>query len=253
MRRQRKLVERIENSLLDERIEFETEVAIGGVQPDFVVRAADGRTLVIDAKAWDKAAGFRNRAAHQAELYEHYVGADRAFVVVESLERSRVSEGVVTLDRLVAALKQEMAKESLSEGKRARIQEPPVPHVFAAMPFDPRYDDTYFVAMAHAAESIGAACRRVDREEFSGDIVGEIQALIRSAIAVIVDLSESRPNVLYEAGYSHALERPTIHICSTPLRDLPFDVAHWNTIRYRRGQTHDLRTPLARRLRAIAP
>ena len=76
MRRQRKLVERIENSLLDERIEFETEVAIGGVQPDFVVRAPDGRTLVIDAKAWDKAAGFRNRAAHQAKLYEDHVGAE---------------------------------------------------------------------------------------------------------------------------------------------------------------------------------
>ena len=253
MRRQRKLVERIENSLLDERIEFETEVAIGGVQADFVVRTADGRTLVIDAKAWDKTAGFRNRAAHQAELYEDYVGADRAFVVVESLERSRVSEGVVTPDRLVTALKQEIAKESLSEGKQARIQEPPVPHVFAAMPFDPKYDDTYFVAMAHAAESIGAVCKRVDGEEFSGDIVGEIQALIKSAIAVIVDLSESRPNVLYEAGYSHALERPTIHICSTPFRDLPFDVAHWNTIGYRRGQTHDLITPLARRLLVIAP
>jgi hypothetical protein len=253
MRRQRKLIERIEKSLVDERIEFETEVAIGGIQLDFVVRAADGRTLVIDAKAWDKTAGFRNRAAHQAELYEDYVGADRAFVVVESLERSRVNKGVVTPDRLVTALKQEIAKESPSEGKRVRIRQPPVPHVFAAMPFDPKYDDTYFVAMAHAAESIGAVCKRVDREEFSGDIVGEVQALIRSAIAVIVDLSESRPNVLYEAGYSHALERPTIHICCTPLRELPFDVAHWNTIKYQRGQTHDLRTPLTRRLRAMAP
>jgi hypothetical protein len=253
MRRQRKLVERIENSLVDERIEFQTGVAIGGIQPDFVVRAADGRTLVIDAKAWDKTSGFRNRAAHQVELYEDFVGADRAFVVVDSLERSRVNEGVVTPDRLVTALKQEIAKESLSEGKRVRIQQPPVPHVFAAMPFDPKYDDTYFVAMAYAAESIGAVCKRVDGEEFSGDIVGEIQALIRSAIAVIVDLSESSPNVLYEAGYSHALDRPTIHICSTPLRELPFDVAHWNTIRYRRGQTHVLKTPLARRLTAMAP
>ncbi len=253
MPRERKLLERIENSLLDEKIEFETEVAIGGVRPDFVVRAPDGRVLVIDAKAWDKVSGFRDRAAHQAELYERYAGADRAFVVVESLERSRVNQGVVTPDRLVTALKEEIAKESPSERKRARIQQPPVPHVFAAMPFDRKYDDTYFVAMAHAAESIGAVCRRVDQEEFSGDIVSQIQALIRSAIAVIVDLSESRPNVLYEAGYSHALEKPSIHICSTPLQDLPFDVAHWNTIGYRRGQTHRLKIPLARRLKAIAP
>ena len=81
--------------------------------------------------------------------------------------------------------------------------------------------------------------------------VDEIQALIRSAIAVIVDLSESRANVLYEAGYSHALEKPTVHICSTPLCELPFDVAHWNTIKYQMGQTYHLRDVLARRLEAI--
>ena len=29
--------------------------------------------------------------------------------------------------------------------------------------------------------------------------------------AVIVDLSEAKPNVLYEAGYAHALNKPCIH------------------------------------------
>jgi len=68
---------------------------------------------------------------------------------------------------------------------------------------------------------------------------------------VIVDLSEAKPNVLYEAGYAHALRKPVVHICSTPLSELPFDVRNWNTIAYRRGQTALLREPLARRLKAV--
>jgi hypothetical protein len=123
--------------------------------------------------------------------------------------------------------------------------------VFAAMPFSREYDDTYFIAMSHAAEQVGAECKRVDRKEFSGDIVEEIKRLIRSSAAVIVDLSEAKPNVLYEAGYAHALRKPVVHICSTPLSKLPFDVRNWNTIAYRRGQTALLREPLARRLKAV--
>jgi nucleoside 2-deoxyribosyltransferase len=91
----------------------------------------------------------------------------------------------------------------------------------------------------------------VDRKEFSGDIVEEIKRLIRGSAAVIVDLSEVKPNVLYEAGYAHALRKPVVHICSTPLSKLPFDVRNWNTIAYRRGQTALLREPLARRLKAV--
>jgi len=43
--------------------------------------------------------------------------------------------------------------------------------IFAAMPFSSDYDDTYFIAMSHAAEQVGADCKRVDLKEFSGDIV----------------------------------------------------------------------------------
>jgi nucleoside 2-deoxyribosyltransferase len=75
--------------------------------------------------------------------------------------------------------------------------------------------------------------------------------MIKDSIAVIADLSESKPNVMYEVGYAHAMEKPTIHICSTPLKDLPFDVAHWNTIDYQQGQTHKLGRTIAQRLSSI--
>jgi nucleoside 2-deoxyribosyltransferase len=106
----------------------------------------------------------------------------------------------------------------------------------------------YFVAMSFAAEQVGAACKRVDETEFTGDIVQEIKRLISESVAVIVDLSEGRANVLYETGYAHALEKPTVHICSTDFSQLPFDVRNWNTIKYNRGQTTLLKQPLAERL-----
>lgn len=91
----------------------------------------------------------------------------------------------------------------------------------------------------------------MDREEFAGDIVEEIKRLIKASKAVIADLSEGKPNVLYEAGFAHALGKPTVHICSTALTELPFDVRNWNTVAYTLGQTTKLREPLARRLKAV--
>ncbi|OGO37528.1 MAG: hypothetical protein A2Z03_09030 [Chloroflexi bacterium RBG_16_56_8] len=123
--------------------------------------------------------------------------------------------------------------------------------IFAAMPFAPEYDDVYFVAMAPAAGSVNAVCKRVDQEDFTGDVVKEIQRLIHACDAVVVDLSEAKPNVLYEAGFAHALERPTVHICSTPMEQLPFDVRNWNTIKYSKGQTHKLKNELTKAFKQI--
>ncbi len=103
--------------------------------------------------------------------------------------------------------------------------------------------------MRRAAEQVGAVCDRVDRREFQGSVIDEVQRLIRKSIAVIVDLSESKPNVLYEAGYAHALKKPCIHICSTPMEKLPFDVSQWKTTSYHPGQTHKLAQELAHRLK----
>jgi len=105
--------------------------------------------------------------------------------------------------------------------------------------------------MSYAAEQVGAVCDRVDRREFQGNVVDEIHRMIRKSVAVIVDLSESKPNVLYEAGYAHALKKPCVHICSTSLERLPFDVGQWKTTLYHTGQTHKLQKELTQRLKAI--
>ena len=250
-----KFEDQLEKLLRKAGIPYRRKPSIGGLRPDFLVRGPRGETVLLEVKLWDPRGGNTARAFRQAELYRQATGADRALIVMPRLKRNYPRQGVVKPDAVLPMLNDILhlpAKES--ETGRRRPAAGPAPArktVFAAMPFAGEYDDTYFIAISYAAEQAGAECRRVDRREFSGDIVAEIKKMIAASSAVIVDLSEAKPNVLYEAGYAHALRKPTVHICSTPLADLPFDVRNWNTIAYRRGRTALLREPLARRLKAV--
>jgi hypothetical protein len=227
---------------------FVTEKAIGGLAPDFIVYAPDGRQFIVEARHWDFP-GLTSEASRQAQFYQEAAKVDGAFVVIPGLKRNLPAKGVVSVDGLVPAIQAEL------ENARTRTQPAETTKVerliFAAMPFAPQYEDVFFVAMSYAAEQVGAVCDRVDRREFQGNVTEEIHRMIRKAVAVIVDLSESKPNVLYEAGYAHALKKPCIHICSTPVEKLPFDVAQWKTTLYQPGQTHKLQRELAHRLKAI--
>lgn len=229
-------------------LKFATERAVGGLAPDFVVYAPDGRQFIVQTRDWDFP-GLTMEASRQAQQYQDAAKADGAFIVIPGLKRNLPSKGVVTVEGLIPALQAEMQTEKsrTNPAEVTRIDK----LVFAAMPFAPQYEDVFFVAMSYAAEQVGAVCDRVDRREFQGNVVDEVHRMIRKASAVIVDLSESKPNVLYEAGYAHALKKPCVHICSTPLEKLPFDVAQWKTTRYEPGQTHKLRRDLTQRLKAI--
>jgi hypothetical protein len=242
--------EQVATLLKEAGLTFQRDPLVGGLQPDFIITGPRNRRVVIEAKAWDPRGGHTARALEQAAHYQALAGVDKAFVVLPTLSKNFEARGVISADELIAAVTSFFREPSHrykrdNEGRsRARRT------IFAAMPFSRDYDDTYFVAMSHAAAQVNAACTRVDKEEFAGDIVEEIKRLITASAGVIVDLSEGQPNVLYEAGFAHALGKPTVHICSTPLTALPFDVRNWNTVPYRRGQTTKLRHALARRLRA---
>lgn len=251
---------KLENLLRKAGIRYRRQPSIGGLRPDFLVAGPHGEKVVLEVKLWDPRGGNTARAVRQAELYRKATGADRALIVMPNSKKNYRRKGVVKMEAVVPTLQRwfhasPAGKRKAVGRKRAERERRGQPAadrmVFAAMPFSREYDDTYFIAMSHAAEQVGAECKRVDRKEFSGDIVEQIKRLIRSSAAVIVDLSEAKPNVLYEAGYAHALRKPVVHICSTPLSELPFDVRNWNTIAYRRGQTALLREPLARRLKAV--
>src|ERR1700730_4322489 len=231
---------------------FVRDEPVGGVRPDFVVRAPNGKIAIVEVKGWDPSGGNTARALDQFKQYQQATYADLALIVMPQLKRNFLDNKLVNEEGLLAILQEWLSKNWVRFRRAPKRKKPKKERiVFAAMPFDRKYDDTFFVAMTHAAEKVNAVCRRVDKEEFTGDIVEEIKRLINASIAVIVDLSESKENVLYEAGFAHALRRPTVHICSTNLDRLPFDVRNWNTIEYKLGGTVALRRKLATRLASV--
>jgi len=238
----------IAERLREAGLTFATQKAIGGLAPDFIVHAPDGRQFIVEIRRWDFP-GLTSEASRQAQFYQQAGKVDGAFVVIPGLKRNLPAKGVVSADGLVPAIQAELrnSKTRAHPAETTKVEK----LIFAAMPFAPQYEDVFFIAMSHAAEQVGAVCDRVDRREFQGNVVEEIHRMIRKSVAVIVDLSEAKPNVLYEAGYAHALRKPCVHICSTPVEKLPFDVAQWKTTLYHPGQTHKLQKELAQRLKAI--
>jgi hypothetical protein len=123
--------------------------------------------------------------------------------------------------------------------------------IFAAMPFDPAFEDVYFVAIRGAVEDVGGTAIRVDHTMHAGDAVAATQEQLRSCRAVVADLSAGEPDVLYELGLAHALGKPCVQICGTAYQDLPFMVRNRETLLYEAGRTHLLRQKLAVYLRGV--
>ena len=241
------LEESISNLLSGARVKFVREPSIGGLRPDFIVYGPQGQTVLLEAKTFLREPDLE-RVRNQILHYKEATGANAALIVTNSdgLSNSEITPLSTLLYRLDVTLKDSKpSSPSLKSVLKAQRT------VFAAMPFSDKYDDIYFVAMTHAAEGIQAACVRVDKEQFSGEIPSKLKLMLQESIAVIADLSEARPNVLYELGFAHALNKPVIHICSSPLEELPFDVRNWSTLSYTLGRTHEFRDRLRARLAAV--
>jgi hypothetical protein len=243
-------------------IPFKMNVPIGGLQIDFLISTPKGRSIVIEAVSAPTMFGeTQRRVINRVAYYKQATGADNAYIVLKDLKASSPQSGLLCQDDVVGVVSAEIQKDSVGQDKahlnawRMKQSKGTVKQsqglIFAAMPFSPDYDDTFYAAMVPAAKKVGAICTRVDQEKFIGDIVGEIGRLIRASRVVIADLSEANPNVYFEAGFAHALSLPVIHICSAVLHDLPFDVRNVKTIRYSKGQTHKLVGPLAQILKSI--
>jgi hypothetical protein len=232
---------------------FSKDVTVGDMNADYYLQSPTGSTLVVQIKNWDPTDENQERARELASLYKSLSSTDNAFVVIPGLAKSDPENGVVTPD-YIYELPEFLSVEPKRERPRLpRVQKAPQKTVFAAMPFAGNYDDTFEVGIQGACLDLGYKAVRVDHQTFVGDIVSEIKMLIKKSAAVVGDLSESRPNVLYEIGFAHASRRKVVQICSTPMDNVPFDVRNNKTIQYEKGQTIKLKSKLIRELRAILP
>ena len=101
-------------------------------------------------------------------------------------------------------------------GPHARPRTAPVPNqVFIAMPMDerakPERADVHDSLKA-ACQEMGLTAKRVDDVQTNNRITDTIRNLIDASEFVIADLSDSRPNVFFEAGYAEGIGKTPIYV-----------------------------------------
>jgi hypothetical protein len=83
-----------------------------------------------------------------------------------------------------------------------------------------------------AIKKAGLRPIRADNEIFgTGKIIDQIWAGINSAKVLICEMTTRNPNVFYELGLAHALQKPVVLVSSNG-DDVPFDLKHIRVIYY---------------------
>jgi hypothetical protein len=124
----------------------------------------------------------------------------------------------------------------------------PRPFVFVLMPFSEQFEDEYTLAIKPACDAAGAYAERVDEQMFREDILDRIRNQIMKADLIVSEMTGLRPNVLYETGYAHALNKHVLMLTQSS-DEIPFDLKHYPFILHEPGQLDDLKAELERRVR----
>lgn len=124
-------------------------------------------------------------------------------------------------------------------------------YAFIAMPIetaDPQFVDV-LDSIKEAAKRCGVHAERVDEPQSNERITDRILESIKKAEYVIVDLTGSRPNVFYEAGYAQGLGKIPVYIAREGTK-LEFDLKDYPIIFFRNMK--ELKDGLEKRLRGLA-
>lgn len=115
-------------------------------------------------------------------------------------------------------------------GKRANVDSGD--KCFVMMPFGPPIGSYYEKIYEPAIQKVGLIPIRADDDIFgTGKIVDQIWRGINGARVLVAELTGRNPNVFYELGLAHALNKPVVLVSSNE-SDVPFDLKHIRVIYY---------------------
>jgi hypothetical protein len=108
-----------------------------------------------------------------------------------------------------------------------------VANCFVIMPFRPELNYVYRSLKAYLGEAFpGIAVVRGDDQALTVPLLQKIAVYIRQADVVVADCSGRNPNVFYELGLAHALDKPVVLITSDPIEQAPADIRAYEFISY---------------------
>lgn len=103
--------------------------------------------------------------------------------------------------------------------------------VFVMMPFSEPFDTLYEDVIKPEAEGLGFDIVRVDEIAGPGIILDDIRRQIERAHIVVAEITTPNPNVFYDLGYAHALNKPAV-LLARRQSEMPFDVRPYRAIFY---------------------
>lgn len=116
--------------------------------------------------------------------------------------------------------------------------------VFVLTPFHPDFRPA-FETVVSVCRDANLKCLRGDEEAQIGEILPHILHLLARARVVVANVDGRSPNVYYELGIAHAMDKGTILISSS-VEQLPFDVRAKRIVVY--SDLDDLRSKLRQEL-----
>ncbi|MFC4632157.1 hypothetical protein ACFO6V_28200 [Promicromonospora alba] len=194
-------------------------------------------------------------APNIAEVYSHYRGEnlpDREFFTNALRDNFKIP--AEKIQEFLAVFDESMRSAQLvdASGERQRLIDvgrdervpgavaaaPPKVSVasgttcFVMQPFGGHLGTYYEAIFKPAIEQAELTAVRADDDIFAtGNIMDQVWRGILHAKVLVAELTSKNPNVLYELGLAHALEKPVILVSSNE-EDVPFDLRHIRTILY---------------------
>jgi hypothetical protein len=105
------------------------------------------------------------------------------------------------------------------------------PKAFVVMQFTSPYNELYTDVIKSVCQDFGIDVIRADEDYGPGVIIADVAKQIVESKVIIAEITPTNPNVYYEVGYAHALNKPTILIAEKGTK-LPFDVSPFRILLY---------------------
>lgn len=120
--------------------------------------------------------------------------------------------------------------------------------VFVLTPFHKKYESTFNI-ISDVCREVGLRCYRGDEEHISGDLLPHTLKQLCKARLVIANVDGRNPNVFYELGIAHAIDKGTILI-SQSLDEVPVDLKSNRLLLYKQDSElkEELRIALTKAL-----